>query len=172
MSHSRCQALIYLLGASVGLAACSLDEAKEAERKQLEEAVGVHFLLLAQGKTEGEGGCVLLVADGSGLSGSGAQAPIAPDAIRKELDMQDGKASFRYYIQPEPGQATAQPRGELALEIEVQQGSFRIGDAQLEHFATRAGTEHAVYVWGESGCVEHHQVLPAWVQQRVMARQP
>ena len=72
----------------------------------------------------------------------------------------------------EPRQETAQPGGELALEIELQLGGFHAGDALLEHFSTRDGTEQAVYVWGEAGCAEHHDALPAWVTQKVMPRSP
>ena len=172
MSRSGRPVLLCLFAAAASLAACSPNPVEEAETKMEEEAVGVHFLVLAEGAAEGKGGCMLLVADGTSVGGAETRNPIAPDGYRREFSMRDGKASFRYFIRPKPSQEAAQPQGELALEIELQQGGFHVGDALLEHFATRDGTEQAAYVWGESGCIEHHEAVPAWVGQRVTTRRP
>jgi hypothetical protein len=164
-------ALLALFAANVSLAACAPDPAEKTETKT-EEAVGVHFLLIPDGATKGTGGCALLVADGTNLAGFGSPAPIPADSYREEITMRDGKASLRYFIRPEPKQETAHPDGVLALEIELQLGSFHPGDARLEHFATRDGTEHATYVWGEADCGGDDNALPAWVSQQLMPRRP
>jgi hypothetical protein len=154
-----------LLLSSITLWACS-------------DQMAIHQLVLAEGETEGAGFCATL---SDGLSGGNFTTCDSDDDYRQQFVMGGGQAKFSFLISRDlgddtqkqvggPGPSFGSPdRCVLVLDIDIDQDHFAHG-ARLDHFATRAGVEHAVYTWAEADCeLPEQRSVPQWVLDKVAA---
>jgi hypothetical protein len=143
-----------LLLISLGLLGCSAD------------SFGVQSVVLGPDQSQAGADCVLLSDDGSSSAGETLTPPDA-GGYREEQTAGSGKMSFRYYVRAREGSASANPLGELALEIKLNNGNFGRGSARSGVFQTADGVSHRVYVWGTNDCEDVGDGPPQWVRERL-----
>jgi hypothetical protein len=149
ISPRRCLSLLLISPAVLG---CSAD------------SFGVRSVVLAPDETQAGASCTLLGDDGPSASGWDLTPP-DDSSYREEQTAGDGKMSFRFHVRAKD--ATANPLGELALEIKINNANFGRNSARFGVFRTADGNAHRVYVWGTNDCEAVGDGPPAWVLERV-----
>ena len=143
-----------LLLTSLGLLGCSAD------------SLGVQSVVLKPDETQGPAACMLLSDDGPHVSGTDLTPP-DDSSYREEQRAGAGKISFRFYVRAKAGDPAANPLGELALEIKIDNSSFGRDSARAGVFQTADGVSHRVYVWGTNDCEDVGDGPPEWVRERL-----
>jgi hypothetical protein len=137
-----------------------------SEGRRRSRDYGLLWVVLDPGETTKDAGCVLIANDGVGVAG-GSLTPFTVSNYRLQQQAINGRASFRFFVRPEPGLELQQPQGKLALSMDFDSDNFGADSAGLAMFLTPDGASHRVYFWGMNSCREVGSGPPDWVLERL-----
>ena len=127
---------------------------------------GLQWVVLEPGETAKDASCVLIANDGVGVTGA-SLTPFSVSNYRLQQQAINGRASFRFFVRPDPGLEFQQPQGKLVLSVDFDGDNFGADSAGLAMFLTPDGASHRVYFWGMNSCREVGSGPPDWVLERL-----
>jgi hypothetical protein len=171
--HSLLVACLCLLGCSAAHGATDAEDkdrgsgsGASSERSRSSRDYGLQWVVLDPMETEKEASCVLIANDGVKVAG-GSLVPLTASNYRLQQEAANGRASFRFFVRPDPGLEAQQPQGKLVLSVDFDGDNFGADSAGLGVFLTPDGAPHRVYFWGIDSCEEVGSGPPEWVLERL-----